>query len=188
MRPFVVFSLAATAAAAAATAAACGDPFGLPLPVFANEVDTASLYALTGTPPATPSGFRLDFAQVVRLDQSTLLDFAFDIDTAGRAVLLPTGALHLGRNSGVQTTGTPFDSVTFATDRNYNLDSAVVVQVGTVVLVQSRLASCSWGGSAYYYAKLLVLAVDSATRKLDFQILIDKNCGYRGLAPGLPPR
>lgn len=188
MRPFVAFSLAAIAAAAAATAVACGDPFGLPLPVFANEVDTASLYALTGTPPATPSGFRLDFAQAVRLDQSTQVDFAFDIDTAGRAVLLPTGALHLGRNSGVQTTGVQFDSITFATDRDYNLDSAVVVQVGSVALLQSRLATCSWGGTAFYYAKLLVLGVDTTTRKLDFQILIDKNCGYRGLAPGLPPR
>ena len=34
--------------------------------------------------------------------------------------------------------------------------------------------------------KLEVLAVDSTARRVDFKILVDENCDYRGLAPGIP--
>jgi len=41
-----------------------------------------------------------------------------------------------------------------------------------------------------YYAKLHVLAIDTTSgpngRRIDFEILTDINCGYRGLAPGVP--
>jgi hypothetical protein len=195
MRPFRLLSLAAvTAAAGAAAVAACGDPFGLLPPAIANAVDSSvSLYALTGTPPATPSGYRLDLGQAVLTQESTSLtpfDFAFDIDTAGRAVLLPTGALRLGRASGIQISAVPFDSIRLAPGGSYQLDSAVVVDSGTVAVLHSRPTSCGFGLAAvyYFYAKLQVLRVDSVSRRLDFQILIDKNCGYRGLEPGLPRR
>jgi hypothetical protein len=39
-----------------------------------------------------------------------------------------------------------------------------------------------------FYAKLHVLAIDRAARRLDFEILTDINCGYRGLEPGVPKR
>ena len=189
MRPFLLCSLAAATAIAA-----CGDPFGPPDAGVENKVDTlVSLYAITGTPPATPSAYQLFFGQVptgqvVRLDETTVLDFAFDIDTAGRAVLKPTGAIPLGRNSGLRVSPLAFDSIHIAPTSNYQLDSAVVVQVGDRVIVQSRFATCSWGGSAFYYAKLQVLAVDSAARRLDFRLLFNKNCGYRGLDLGVPRR
>jgi hypothetical protein len=188
MRPFYLLSL--VAAGAATVVAACGEPLGLPGPSSTNLVDTVSLYALSGTPVSTPSAFRLADAAVVRSDQTPTFDFAFDIDTAGRAVLLPTGALRLGRASGVQTSPVQFDSIRLAPDRGYQLDSAVVVDSGTVALVHSRPTTCGFGLSAayLYYAKLEVLAVDSAARRLDFKILVDKNCGYRGLEPGLPSR
>jgi hypothetical protein len=56
------------------------------------------------------------------------------------------------------------------------------------LLVQSRLTTCSFGANASYYAKLRVLAVDAAARRIDFEILVNTNCGYRGLEPGLPTR
>jgi len=170
---------------------ACGDPFGLPQPFVTNVVDTVSLYALGGTPVALPSGYRLQFRQAVRVDLVPF-DFAFEIDSAGRALLLPTGPLDLGRSSGVQLSSQPFDSILIAPTRNYQLDSAVVVRDSSVAIVQSQLALCSWGGQAFYYAKLRVLAVDTTSgpggRRLDFEILVDANCGYRGLEPGLPRR
>jgi hypothetical protein len=185
MRSLLLLSIAA-----AALAAACGDPFGLPAPIYSNAVDSlVSLYALTGTDVATPSAYRLEGSDnAVRVDQTTIFDFAFDIDTLGRAVLKPTGAIPIGVNSGVRTTNTAFDSIHIAPNRDYVLDSAIVVEVGTRVLVQSRLATCGWGGQAFYYAKLQVLAVDTIARRLDFQILTDQNCGYRGLDLGLPRR
>ncbi|MGH7673500.1 MAG: hypothetical protein ACREMC_11440 [Gemmatimonadales bacterium] len=166
---------------------ACGDPFGLPQAFVTNVVDTVSLYALGGTPVAAPSGYRLQFREAVRVDLAPF-DFAFEIDSAGRALLLPTGPLDLGRNSGVQLSSQPFDSIRVAPTRNYQLDSAVVVTATSVAIVQSQLSLCSWGGQAFYYAKLRVLEVDFVDRWLRFEILVDANCGYRGLEPGLPRR
>jgi hypothetical protein len=62
-----------------------------------------------------------------------------------------------------------------------------VVTAGVVALLHSRPTTVC-GFSTVYYAKLQVLAVDSAARRLDFQILDNQNCGYRGLEPGLPRR
>jgi hypothetical protein len=172
--------------------AACGELNPLPRPSVENKPDTVSLYALSGTPVALPSAFSLQFNSVVRSDQTSTLDFAFDIDTAGRALLLTTGALKLGRGSGIQLTTTPFDSIRIAPTGHYELDSAVVIDSGSVAIVHSTQAQCSFGIVAVFYAKLHVLAIDTTSgpngRRMDFEILTDTNCGYRGLEPGLPPR
>lgn len=174
--------------------AACSDPFALPNPAFPNVVDTVSLYALHGTEIALASGFRLEDQRAVRTDQATGFDFAFDIDSAGNAVLLPTKALDLGPEfgSGVQVVAAAFDSILVAPTRDYTLDRAVVIAVGDVVLIQSRQTVCTFGIPAFYYAKLEVLGLDVTSgpdgRRLDFHILVDRNCGYRGLEPGLPDR
>jgi hypothetical protein len=196
MRPtFRPFRSAAIAALVFALVAACGEPLGLPRARVENRVETLSLYALSGTPLTTPSAYRLgDLPRAVRTDVSADFDFAFDIDTAGRALLLPTGALDLGRLSGAQITTLPFDSIRIAPDRNYQLDSALVLDVGTVAILHSRPTDCRFGFSAafYYYAKLRVLVIDTTSgpngRRIDFEILADTNCGYRGLEPGLPSR
>ncbi len=180
MRPLLVLCLA--------IAAACGDPFGLPRASVDNVVDTVSLYALTGTPPRTPSGYHLQFRQTVLIQDGGTFDFAIDLDSAIRPVLKPTGALKLGRSSGVQATTLPFDSIRIAPATGFQLDSAVTVDVGGRAIVHSRDATCSYGIAAVYYAKLQILAVDTAARRIDFQILVDTNCGYRGLEPGLPSR
>jgi hypothetical protein len=70
----------------------------------------------------------------------------------------------------------------------YQLDSAVTLDVGGRAIVHSRTTQCSFGFTAVYYAKLHILAVDSASRRIDFEILVDDNCGYRGLEPGIPSR
>jgi hypothetical protein len=173
---------------ALAGAAACGPPLGLPRASFENKVDTVSLYALSGTSVSLPSAFSLQFNQVVRPDQTTALDFVFDLDSAGHALLLPTGALRLGRASGIQLTTTPFDSVKLAPIGNYQLDSAVVVDTTSVALLHSIPSLCYSQIQAVFYAKLHVLAIDSAARRIDFEILTDTNCGYRGLEPGFPKR
>ena len=45
---------------------------------------------------------------------------------------------------------------------------------------------CSFGATVSLYAKLRVLRVVSTAKRLDMEILVDQNCGYRGLQPGLP--
>ena len=176
-----------------ALAAACGDPLGLPPPGIANRTDTVSLYALSGTPVTTPSAYVISFRQVVRTDQSAQgFDFAFDIDSTGRALLLPTGALKLPRGSGVKLSSVPFDSILVATAGGYQSDSAVAVDSNTVALLHSRPLVCSFGITSIYYAKLHVLRIDTTSgpngRRIDFEILNNVNCGYRGLEEGLPKR
>ena len=179
--------------AALALAAACGDPLGLPPAQIANRTDTVSLYALSGTPVTTPSAYVIGFREAVRTDQSpTGFDFAFDIDSTGRPVLLPTGALGLPRASGIQRTLHAFDSVTVAPTGSYQSDSAVVVDSSAVMILHSRPLICSYGIQSIYYAKLHVLAIDTTSgpngRRIDFEILTNINCGYRGLEKGLPKR
>jgi hypothetical protein len=177
--------------AALVLSAACGDPIGLPPPGIPNDTVRASLYALSGTPVTTPSGYNILFRQAVRTDQAAQgFDFAFDIDTAGRPVLLPTHAMNLPRGSGIQLTTVPFDSVTIAPTLDYNTDSAVVMDSNDVAILHSRPQGCSFSPSSLFafYAKLYVVAIDTVARRIDFKILSNVNCGYRGLEVGLPRR
>jgi hypothetical protein len=195
MRPQSLILLVATTA----VAAACGDTLGLGRAQVPNAVATVSLYAVSGTAVSRPSAYRIlnstsGFAVpgAVRTDQTSDFDFVFDIDTLGRALLLPTAAVQLGRASGTQLVVADFDSLALAPDRNYNLDSALVLEPGTVAVVHSRSTTCPSGIGAAYYAKIFVVTIDPSSdpngRRVDLKILVDQNCGYRGLALGLPTR
>ncbi len=152
-------------------AAACSNTTGLP--------------ALRGTAITLPSAYSMQDRLTVRTDTTVNLDFAFDFDSVSKPTLLPTAALHLGRASGLQRTSTAFAAIKLAPFGGYVLDSAVTVDTGMVLYVVSRPVTCLIG-SVPLYAKLHVLSVDTAARRLQFEILVDQNCGYRGLAPGLP--
>ena len=190
MRSLSVFSAVLTVAP---VLAACGDVGTGLLPASVpNRTDTVSVYAVTGTPVTTPSGYWIFARQVVRTDQSSVFDFAFDIDSLGRGLLLPTGALRLGRASGAQISGADFDSVRIAPSSGYKVDSAVVLTVNSVAVLHSRAVQCSFDyqPNHNYFAKLHVLAIDTTSgpngRRIDLEILTNINCGYRGLEPGLP--
>ncbi len=186
LRPLLLF--------APVLAAACGDPNALPRASIVNAVDSlVSLYALSGgTPLRTPSAYWLGSflapPHPILIQNGDPFDFAVDLDSAYRPVLKPTGALRLGIASGVQATTLPFDSIRIAPTGGYKLDSAVTLDVGGRAIVHSRTVQCSFGFTAVYYAKLEILAVDTASRRIDFKILVDDNCGYRGLEPGVPSR
>src|SRR5256886_5516827 len=95
-------------------------------------------------------------------------------------------SINLGQLSGVQTSTTPLAAIKLAPTGGYIFDKPITLDTGTVVLVRSRPALCSFGVSLPLYAKLRVLAVDTTERRLNFEILVDQNCGYRGLELGLP--
>ena len=177
-------------AAGGGALASCGDSTGL-LVTSTNVVDTVSLYALTGTPVTTPSAYSFSSRGVVRTDLAATFDFAFDIDTAGRPVLLPTGAMKLGQLSGLQVVAQRFDSIRMAPTTGYHLDSAVVVNDSSVVLAHSVPLPCSnITAQEVLYAKLHILALDTTSapngRRIDFEILVNFNCGFRSLEPGTP--
>jgi len=60
--------------------------------------------------------------------------------------------------------------------------------VGNVTVARSRVQTCADGNTLPLYAKLQVLAVDVTARTIQFQILVNQNCAYLGLAPGIPDR
>lgn len=167
--------------------AACGNDVNLPPANDENLVETVSLYALTNTAVTLPSGYELEFERAVRTDQSSDFDFAFDIPAGSGPVLLPSAPLGLGEGSGFRPESTAFDSLVFAPLDGYIRDSAVTADSGALYVVRSRPALCSFGNFAYF-AKLRVLAVDTAARRVDFEILVNSNCGYRSLETGVPTR
>jgi hypothetical protein len=170
------------------TIAACGNT-GLQPGVNPNTVDTVSLYALDGTALELPSAFRIASPHVLRTDQASDFDFVFNLTPGDTAVLLPTGALHLGIGSGIDTVHAPFDAITVVPGGTYIDTLPVRVDSGTVAVVHSRPLSCPVTASlSFLYAKLQVMKIDTVARRIDLIVLTNQNCGYRSLEPGNPTR
>jgi hypothetical protein len=180
-----VFRIVCVAAGAALPA--CGDDTTLPEPVYENVIDTITLYALTGTAIALPSGFDGVAGVAARTDLSDPYDFAVDLPSDDVVELLTTGALGLTIDPGIVVTSLAFDDVVKAPEEGYNRDSVVTAGEGTVFVLRSRQTTqlCSIG-SLPRYSKLHVLDIDPAARAVTFEFLVNLNCGYRGLEPGLP--
>jgi hypothetical protein len=56
------------------------------------------------------------------------------------------------------------------------------VSAGERFMVRSRVICTALG--VPQYAKLEILTLDN--KSVTFQVLVDRNCGYKGLEPGLP--
>lgn len=194
--------LAVTAVLAlGAVAAACGgrDPFA---PDPARNADTQqadlTVYPLSLAVGPLGSGVDVGSLRVVRpgvIVTSNVavptFDFAVDRGAGGRVRLLPapllvsTGDAGAGLRTGFQITATPFDSVGDAPQRGYQSDSATTVAPGQTVLVESQALACLTNRfNRTLYAKLVVLAVDSATGAVTLRARVNPNCGFRSLRPG----
>ncbi len=172
------------------TVLACGDT-GLQPGLNVNTIDTVSLYALDGTALDLPSVFRIASPHVLRADQNSDFDFAFNLIAGDSAVLLPPGAVGLGIGSGILTVkaNTPFDAITVVPGGVYIDSLPVHVDSGTVAVVHSRAISCPVTASfSFLYAKLQVMKIDTVARRIDLIVLTNQNCGYRSLKPGNPTR
>jgi hypothetical protein len=167
---------------------ACNTGPTLPTPLNTNVVDTVTLSALTGTPIAHPSAFDVVLGQPARSDRTTAFDFAVDLDQAGTTRVYPSGVLGLSKEPAILLSNNAFDAVLSAPLDGYESDSAVAVTAGTVFVVRSRSSSnqCGLTTAVPRYGKFHVLAIDPQTRTVTLELLVDLNCGYRGLEPGLP--
>jgi hypothetical protein len=170
-------------------AAACGGGTGLAPAVYENFVDTFDLYALRGTPLNAPSYYDVVNARASRPDQGEEFDFAFDLSDEGEAEVLPAPELGVGIPVGLRLMDDAFTSIDQAPLEDYS-DRALTVTVETVFVVQSRLSRnfCGFLGQLPRYGKFRVLAIDSDARTITFEALVNQNCGYRSLEPGLPTR
>ena len=168
---------------------ACSDSTGLPDATLSNVEVTQTLYALVGTPVATPSGYTLDGNRPVRTDLTVDFDFAYNVEPDGRHVFLPRATLGIDTsatvNPGLQPQTESFEAITVAPSNGYVTDQTVTLAVGDRYIVRSRI-TCSIGVPKY--AKLEVTAFDDVARTVTFRILTDENCGFKGLEPGLPDR
>ena len=190
MKKFRVVVLAALAAAAGL--AACGkDPYAV-VASFVTEEDTLFSYALNGTPPYQPAGVSSIQMRAVPIDSSFAFDFAFDIDSANRLLLLPVSRVGTtfgsSRSVGFDTTWhVPYDSIFKAHSSGYVFDSIVVVQPGRPFGVVAAALGCTGvTGSSVIYSKFVVDSVHAAERRIFMRGHVDPNCGFRSLRPGIP--
>ncbi len=166
---------------------ACNDPFAGKA-TFENVIDTTTLYALRDTPIRQPSAYSLLDRRPVRTDTTSAFDFAFDIGPDGRPLIYPAGALGLSRDPGVQLVERRFEDIRSAPQDNYINDRAIEVARDKVFVVRSRPSFnfCLFFGQFPRYGKFRVLEVNSQDRSVTLELLVNINCGFRSLEPGLP--
>ena len=186
------FALALVASASILTA--CDDP-QLLRATLPTVLDVYTVFALTGTPAAYPSGINTFIRSAVRVDGNANFDVAFDIDAQGRALVYPVqkvvSSLTSTRRVGLRKVSGSFDDLTIAPTGTY-ADSTIVASKGDVIVVQSiRNGSgdvCQFDISPYIYAKLLVDSIATDSRTLFVQSLLDPNCGFRSFETGIPTK
>lgn len=180
--------------AAALGAAACSNDNSLLGPAnFENVERVASVWALTGTAPALPAGFRFLSEQAVRPQMlatgAVNFDVAVELAPGNRVQLLPVRAVvplpPAGASAiGMQLSTSTFDAVQRAPDKGYTADTTLVVGQGQLVLLQLPGAGCFYGEP--FYAKMVVDSVVAAERRIVLRTLVNRNCGYRSLTTGIP--
>jgi hypothetical protein len=175
--------------------AGCGDynPYAATLPTVA---DTFTIFALTGTPPAYPSGLNTVGRVATRVDGTANFDMAFDINSEGKAVVYPVklivSSIGGDRPVGLRKVAVAFKDLDSAPTGTYATDSAVVAGVGEVVVVEANRGTtgdlCSFNISPNIYTKILIDTVDVATRTIVIQTVMDPNCGFRSFLDGIPSK
>ena len=184
------------AAAAVSLVAACDSGTGNKAQFDIVAVDSQVVYAINSAPRDAPTAIYLYSAvtgsSAVIASSDFSFDVAFDIDNTGHAVLLPVRSVASGlagtHSVGLQIVNTPYDSLTFAPNKNFKYDSTLVVNVGQVVVVQSVGSACSSSlyANPYIYGKLTVDSINVASHTLTLKYTVDPNCGFRSLSTGVP--
>jgi len=175
-------------AGSSVTATACDSPLDVPAATDTNLVDTVTLYALRGTDLLLPSAYDVVGRTPAHTDRLESFDCAVDLADDGAPMLYPAGTLGLPKDPGILIMTTTFDSVTSAPLTGFVPDTVRKLSVNSVFVVKSRPngLNCALAGSLPRYGKFRVIGVDATKRSITFEALVDANCGYRGLQPGLP--
>jgi hypothetical protein len=153
-----------------------------------NVVDTIVLGALVGTDIGTPSAFSIPASAAVRTDETSQFDFAYNLESGNRHVFLPQGALGISNTSGVAPglllSDQSFGQIDQAPLNGYNTIDTITIAVNQVWVARSSLVCTSVGVPVY--AKLRIISFNDAAREVRFEVLANRNCGFRDLLPGLP--
>lgn len=177
--------------------AACSDPLGTQAS-FDTVTSTVTVNRLNGTTPELPAAVLLvSTPQAVRISSDYLLDFSVEFDGAGAARLVPVQrigsptVLTQSRVVGFQKLSSPFDEVLRAPSSGYDFTNDLAVSTGDVGVIESR--THPYCASIFYsiptiYAKFVVEELDPSKGQARIRLLVDPNCGYRGLETGTPSR
>lgn len=183
--------IALVAASLAVAGAACGTLTGVPASL-PTVTDTGIVYAINGAPPGAPTSLHLFSGSLLSADATFTFDVAFDIDPEGNIEILPQRAVASGlaatHTVGLQATTGTFDAVGSAPKNGYRADTALVANLGQVILIQSADANAcgvSLTGSTVY-GKVVVDSLDRVARALYIRFTSDPNCGFSSFASGLP--
>jgi hypothetical protein len=124
----------------------------------------------------------------IRTDTTSSFDVAFDIDAGGKLLIYPAGALGLSKDPGVQLVERRFEEIKSAPQDKYINDRPIEVTLNRVFVARSRPSFnfCLYFGQFPRYGKFRVLGVNRENRSITLELLVNINCGFRSLEPGLP--
>ena len=175
---------------------ACGGP--TEIKANSNTIAaTVTVFALNGPSAVHPSALALvSFPTAVRMTADYQFDLAFDFDAAGAARLIPVdrvasaALLPPARMVGMQKLNKPFDEISRAPDGGYVNRADLPIAVGDVGVIQSL--NHPYCANVFYvaqniYAKFVVDAIDPVERSVRLRLVVDPNCGFRGLETGTLP-
>ncbi len=174
-----------------AVVAACSGPLQ-PIATLITIDDTTTVYALNGTPSATPNAIDLFDGSTVRADVTFNYDLVFDLDSNNNVMVIPVRRLTSvagGFQVGLQIVPGTYAALTEAPKSNYVNDSTFVVGVGTVLAVQSSnptVCDPTLSTIPYTYSKISILSIDPVMRSVKVAFTVDRNCSFRSYADGLP--
>jgi hypothetical protein len=174
-----------------AASVACSDTQG-PIATFVLDTTTITLYSLRTGPLTLPDAFSLNAGRGVAVWQvGTNFEFAFWMDSTGKASFLPLDVLGLSATGSVKPgllkTATPFDAMTQAPQNGYITSDTITVAEGETFYVRSGVSACASFGVPLY-GKLQILDIDTTAASITMLTLSDQNCGFRGLVPGELPK
>lgn len=180
------------AAALTAALAACDDPYAVEAQLEV-VTDTFAAFGINEAPTGAPSAYSLFGNTVLAASGSYNFDFAFDVREGGRVAVIPNnrlaGGLVGGYRVGIQRiTGNTFEGLQRAPLSGYAYDSTFVLQPGDAIVIDSQNPTAC--PIAFYgtsiYGKLVIDSVRTNPGRVFFRTTVDRNCGFRSLAPGLP--
>jgi hypothetical protein len=179
------------AGAAVASLAACKELTSIDAS-FPNVTESATLYTINGSPPGTPTAVNLFSTSIFRADQGFSFDVAFDMNAAGDVLLIPPRQLSSGFSApysvGLQVVPGPFEGVASAPKDGYRADSVLTVRKGAIVVVESHdTGNCAYAIKGQsFFSKIVITEVNTDLRQISVTMTVNRNCGFRSFAAGIP--
>lgn len=177
-------------------ASACGGP--TEIKASSNTIAaTVTVFALNGASPVQASALALvGSPRAIRMMADYQFDLAVDFDATGAARLIPvnrvasSAILPPARLVGLQKLTSSYDDITRAPNGGYVNNADLPIAVGDVGVIQSL--NHPYCANAYYvaqdiYAKFVVDAINPVDRSVRLRLVVDPNCGFRGLETGTLP-